>query len=127
MGIVGSVLGQGASRGTPVHVDVFHADQPGACGFSGRQHPGLQSGETRVPLVVGRVHRLIDDRGTPGCAGSEDRVGGVTGHNFDVVGYLGYAGAVDHADGAAAAAEGIEGGQSDGAGAEDDVQAGIHE
>jgi hypothetical protein len=70
---------------------------------------------------------LIYDGGPLGCAGSEHWVGGVTGHNFHVLGYLRFAVAVHHADRAAPAAEGDQGGQSDGAGAEDDVQVGIHE
>jgi hypothetical protein len=55
VGVVGSVLGQGTSCRAPVHVDVFHADQPGAGGFRRGQHARLQRGKLGAPLVVG-VH-----------------------------------------------------------------------
>jgi len=44
----------------------------------------------------------------------------------EVIGHVGVAGAVDQSDALAAAAEGVDGGRSDGAGAEDDVPCGGH-
>jgi hypothetical protein len=126
MRVVGSVFGQWASCRSTVHVDVLHADQPGACGFRGGKHCGLQCGELCAPLVIGRVHRLVNDGGTLGGADGEDGVGGVSGDGFHAFGHVGLPGPIHEPDGAAPPTEGIEGGQPDGAGAEDDVEVGIH-
>ena len=58
--------------------------------------------------------------------GGEGGVAGVTADDVDVVGDAGVTGAVDQPDGLAAAAERVEGSQTDGAGAEDDVPCGGH-
>ena len=126
MGVVGAVLGERAAGGPAVHVDVLHADQPGAGGFGGGEHAGLQGGELRGPFVVGRVEGLVDHGGALGDGGGEGGVAGVAADDLDVVGHAGVAGAVDEPDGLAAAAQRVEGGQADRAGAEDDVPGGGH-
>ena len=127
VGVVGAVLGQRASGGAAVHVDVLHADQAGAGGLGGGEHAGLQARELCGPLGVGRVQGLVDDARRRGLTvGGEGGVAGVAADDLDVVGDAGVAGAVDQPDGLAAAAEGVEGGQADGAGAEDDVPRGGH-
>ena len=50
VGRIGAGLGKGLAGGTPVHVDVLHADQPRAGGLGGCEHPGLQGGEQLHPL-----------------------------------------------------------------------------
>ena len=95
VGVVGAVLGERAAGGAAVHVDVLHADQPGAGGFGGSEDAGLQGGELCGPLVVGRVEGLVDDGGAVGGLGGEGGVAGVAADDLDVVGYAGVAGAVD--------------------------------
>jgi hypothetical protein len=112
-------LGQGQAGGAAVHVDVFHADQPGASGLGSGEHAGLQAGEALDPLVVGRVEGLVDDLGALGGGGGEGGVAGVAAEDLDLVGNRGGAGAVDHPYGLAAAAQRFHGGQADRAGPED--------
>ena len=126
MGVVSAVLGERAAGGPSVHVDVFHADQPGPGGFGGGEHAGLQGRELCGPLGVGRVEGLVDHGGAVGDGGGEGGVAGVTADDLDVVGYAGVAGAVDQPDALAAAAERVECSQTDCAGAEDDVPCGGH-
>jgi hypothetical protein len=117
---VGVGLSQGLAVGAAVHVDVLHADQPGAGGLGGGEDAGLQAGEQLHPLVVGRVEGLVDDLGALG-GGGEGRVAGVAAEDLDVVGGRRGAGAVDQPYGLAPAAQGVQGGQADGAGPEDHV------
>jgi hypothetical protein len=70
---------------------------------------------------------LIDDGGTLGGAGCEHGVDGVSRDDFHALGHDGLPGPVHQPDGAAPPAEGLERGQPDGAGAEDDVEPGIHD
>ena len=121
VGVVRAVLGERASGGPPVHVDVLHADQAGAGGLGGGQHPGLQGGELCGPLGVGRVEGLVDDAGAPGGCGGEARIAGVTPDDLDVVGNGCVAGTVHEPDALAAASERLEGREPDRPGPEDDV------
>src|SRR4051794_16100273 len=89
--------------------------------FSGGEHPGLQTGEFLHPARVRRVERLVDHPGAPGGIDRELGVGGVPGYHLDIVRYAGRAGPVNHPHGFAAAEQGLEGGQADRTGAEDDV------
>ena len=123
LGVCGVVagLGQRPASWAAVHVDVLHADQPGAVGFRGREHASLEGRELLHPTLVRRVHGLIDDLGAAGDVDGELWVGGVAAHDLNVIGYSGGAGAVDHPYRLAAAEQGIEGGEADGTSAEDDV------
>jgi hypothetical protein len=66
VGGIGVGLGEGLAVGAPVHVDIFHANQPGAGALGSGEHAGLQAGEQLDPLVVGRVEGLVDDLGAFG-------------------------------------------------------------
>ena len=125
VGVVRAVLGERSSGGPPVHVDVLHADQAGAGGLGGRQHPGLQGGELRGPLGVGRVERLVDDAGTAGSCGGEARIAGVTTDDLDVVGNGSVAGTVHEPDALPAASERLVRRKADRPGPEDDVLRGV--
>jgi hypothetical protein len=121
-------LGEELAGGAPVHVDVFHADQPGPGGLGGRQHPGLQGGKQLHPLVVGRVEGLVDDLGASGGGRGEGRVAGVAADDLDLIGDRGGAGAVDQPHGLAAAAQRLQRGQADGTGPKDHMPwRGVHE
>jgi hypothetical protein len=99
-----AVLGERAAGGSPVHVDVLHAHQPGAGGFGGGEHARLQGGELFRPAVIGRVEGLVHDMGALADSGREARVAGVAPDHLDAVGHRGDAGTINHADGLAAAA-----------------------
>jgi len=105
--------------GAAVHVDVLHADQPGAGGLGGGEDAGLQAGEQLDPLVVGRVEGLVDDLGAVGGGGGDGGVAGVAAEDLDVVGNRGGAETVDQPGGLAAARQDVQGGQADGPGSED--------
>ena len=62
LGVRGVVagLGQRPAGRAAVHVDVLHADQPGAGGLGGGQHAGLQGRELLDPPGVRRVEGLVD-------------------------------------------------------------------
>ena len=90
-------------------------------GLGGGQHPGLQAGELLGPARVRRVERLVDHLGAAGDVDGEVRIGGIAADDLDALGNPGRAGPVDHPDALAAAEQGLQGGQADGAGAEDDV------
>ena len=126
VGVVRAVLGEWSPGGPPVHVDVLHADQAGPGGLGGSQHAGLQGGELRGPLGVGRVERLVDDAGTPGSRGGEARIAGVPTHDLDVVGNGCVAGTVHEPDALPAAPERLVRREADRAGPEDDVLRGGH-
>jgi hypothetical protein len=119
VGGIGAGLGQGLAVGAAVHVDVFHADQPGPGGLGGGQHAGLEGGEQLDPLGVGRIQGLVDDLGAGGGGGGEGGVAGVAAQDLDVVGDRGGAGAVDQPHPLTAAAQGVQGRETDGAGPED--------
>src|SRR5829696_7845508 len=123
LGVCGVVAGLGqwpASRAA-VHVDVLHADQPGAVRFGRGEHTGLEGREFLHPTLVRWVQRLIHEAGAAGDVDGELSIGGVAAHDLNVIGYSGGAGAIDHPYGLAAAKQGVQGGQADGAGTEDDV------
>ena len=126
LGVGGVVagLGQWPAGGAAVHVDVLHADQPGPVGLRGGEHAGLEGGELLHPTRVGRVQGLVDDLGAVGDVDGELWVGGVAADDLDLIGYAGGAGAVDHPHRLAAAQQGVQGGQADRAGTEDDVTRG---
>ena len=123
LGVGGVVagLGQWPSRWAAVHVDVLHADQPGAMGFGSGEHAGLEGRELRHPTLIWRVHGLIHHLGAAGDVDGELRIGGVAAHDLNPVRYSGGAGAVDHPYRLASAEQRIKGGQPDGTGAEDHV------
>src|SRR5687767_8015161 len=114
-------LGQRTARRTPVHVDVLHADQPGALGFGSGQHPGLQCRKLLHPTLIRRVQRLIHHPGAAGDLDGELRVGGVATHHLNLLRYSGGARAVDHPHSLPAAEQGIEGGKADRAGTKNDM------
>jgi hypothetical protein len=119
VGGTGAGLGQGLAGRAAVHVDVFHADQPGAAGLGGGEDAGLQAGEQLDPLVVGRVEGLVDDLGAAGGGGGEGRVAGVAAEDLDVVGDRGGPRAVDQPHPLTPAAQGVQGGETDRAGPKD--------
>ena len=90
-------------------------------GFGRGEHAGLQGRELLHPPLVWRVEGLVDHLGAAGDVDGELRIGGVAAHDLNPIGYSGGAGAVDHPYGLAAAEQRIEGGETDGAGTEDDV------
>jgi hypothetical protein len=114
-------LGQRTARRTPVHVDVLHADQPGALGFSSGEHPRLQCRKLLHPTLIRRVQRLIHHPGAAGDVNGELRIGGVATHHLDLLRYSGGARAVDHPHGLPTAEQGIEGGTADRAGTKNDI------
>jgi hypothetical protein len=126
VGVMSPVLGERPAGGASVHVDVLHADQPGAGGLGGGDHTSLQGGELCDPLVVRRVEGLVDDGSTLRHRGGEGGVAGVAADDLDVVADPGVPGAVDQPDGLTTAPQRLEGGQADRAGPEDHVPGGGH-
>jgi hypothetical protein len=108
-----------------VHVDVLQAHQPCPGGFCRCQHAGLQRGELLAPPRVRGVQRLVDHGRACSHSGGEAGVGRIAGDDLDVVRDGSETGPVDQPDGLAATAERLEGGETGGTGAEENV-AGSH-
>ncbi len=118
---IGAGLGQRPAGRAPVHVDVLHADQPGPVGLGGGEDAGLQAGELLGPRGVGRVEGLVDHLRAPatsmvnfGSAASPPTTSTPSGtracpERLTIRTRL------------AAAEQGVQGGEADRAGAEDDV------
>ena len=123
LGVCGVVagLGQWPAGWAAVHVDVLHADQPGPWACAAASTPACRAGKSSTHCAVGRVQGLVDDLGSVGDVDGEPWVGGVAADDLDLLGYGGGAGAVDHPHRLTAAKQGVQGGEADRAGTEDDM------
>ena len=89
--------------------------------MGGGEHTGLQCGELRGPLGVGRVEGLVHDAGAPGGVGGEARVTGITSDHLGVVGNWCVPGSIHEPDALASAPQRLVRRETDRPGPEDHV------
>ena len=90
-------------------------------GLGGGEHAGLQAGNSSTQRAYGGLRVWYTTRAPRVTSMVNCGIGGVAAHHLNLLRYSGGAGAVDHPDGLAAAEQGVEGGEADRAGTEDDV------
>ena len=110
---VRAALGEWPSVRSPVHVDVLHADQPGAIRLGGGQTPACRPGNSLHPPGVRGVEGLVDHRRAAGDVGGEAGSAASPPTTSTPSGTAGGTAAVDHPHGLAAPAKGIHGGETD--------------
>jgi hypothetical protein len=122
VGCVVQILGEQATVGGPVHVEVLHCYELRPCVRRPLQNPRLQPGEQLGPLVVGRVEGEVDYRCPFAGLSGEGLIRGVASHDLDALGHTRPAAAVDHPDAFTLAHEFIHYRQTHGPGTENDVK-----
>src|SRR3954454_21185097 len=124
--VIAAVLGERASVGPSVHVDVVDHDQPGTGGLRGGDRGRLQAGELLRPAVIQGVQRLIDDPRAARRRGRKGRIADVADHRLNALERLAQPGTVDDAHRLAAASQRLGHRQTDRTGTEHDVVNDVH-